>query len=199
MRWPIRRTMCCVPSTTGACPKAANCGQRRRPRPLWAKSNSLWAHATRQPAWLLAEKPPPQRTLTLREVIRRIAMQGGFLARKGDAELGVKTLRQDFARLTSFARGGADALDSCVMNCVEWYAASARQLSGLKYPRRMGVSGSWGYLPWPTASSRLWLSRHWSQNWKSISIQPPMATDRASPPVRRRRRRVRAVGAMTES
>jgi retron-type reverse transcriptase len=24
------------------------------------------------------------------------------------------------------------------MNCVEWYAASARQLSGLKYPRRMG-------------------------------------------------------------
>ena len=45
-----------------------------------------------QAAWLLAEKTPPKQTPTLREVIRRIAMLGGFLARKGDGEPGVKTL-----------------------------------------------------------------------------------------------------------
>ena len=58
-----------------------------------------------QAARLLAEKPPPRKTPTLREVIRRIAMLGGFLARKGDGEPGVKTLWQGFARLSSFVRG----------------------------------------------------------------------------------------------
>jgi len=32
-------------------------------------------------------------------------MLGGFLARKGDGEPGVKTLWQGFARLSSFVRG----------------------------------------------------------------------------------------------
>ncbi|MFN3988488.1 MAG: IS4 family transposase, partial [Rhodocyclaceae bacterium] len=58
-----------------------------------------------QAAWLLAEKDPPKKTPTMREVIRRIAMLGGFLARKGDGEPGVKTLWQGFARLSSFVRG----------------------------------------------------------------------------------------------
>ena len=58
-----------------------------------------------QAAWLLAEKPPPRKTPTLREVIRRIAMLGGFLARKGDGEPGVKTLWQGYTRLSSFVRG----------------------------------------------------------------------------------------------
>ncbi len=58
-----------------------------------------------QAAWLLAEKAPPRKTPTLRDVIRRIAMLGGFLARKGDGEPGVKTLWQGFARLSSFVRG----------------------------------------------------------------------------------------------
>lgn len=58
-----------------------------------------------QAAWLLAEKAPPKKTPTLREVIRRIAMLGGFLARKGDGEPGVKTLWQGFAKVTSFVRG----------------------------------------------------------------------------------------------
>ena len=58
-----------------------------------------------QAAWLLAEKDPPKKTPTVREVIRRIAMLGGFLARKGDGEPGVKTLWQGFARLSSFVRG----------------------------------------------------------------------------------------------
>ena len=58
-----------------------------------------------QAAWLLAEKDPPKKTPPVREVIRRIAMLGGFLARKGDGEPGVKTLWQGFARVTSFVRG----------------------------------------------------------------------------------------------
>ena len=58
-----------------------------------------------QAAWLLAEKNPPRKTPPLREVIRRIAMLGGFLGRKGDGEPGVKTLWQGFARVTSFVRG----------------------------------------------------------------------------------------------
>ena len=58
-----------------------------------------------QAAWLLAEKSPPKKTPTLREVIRRIAMLGGFLARKGDGEPGVKTLWQGYTRLSSFVRG----------------------------------------------------------------------------------------------
>ena len=58
-----------------------------------------------QAAWLLAERAPPKKTPTVREVIRRIAMLGGFLARKGDGEPGVKTLWQGYARVTSFVRG----------------------------------------------------------------------------------------------
>ena len=58
-----------------------------------------------QAAWLLAEKAPPKKTPTVREVVRRIAMLGGFLARKGDGEPGVKTLWQAFARVSSFVRG----------------------------------------------------------------------------------------------
>lgn len=58
-----------------------------------------------QAAWLLAEKPPPKQTPSLREVIRRIAMLGGFLARKGDGEPGVKTLWQGYSKLFSFVRG----------------------------------------------------------------------------------------------
>lgn len=56
-------------------------------------------------AWLLAEKDPPKKMPTVREVIRRIAMLGGFLGRKGDGEPGVKTLWQGYARVTSFVRG----------------------------------------------------------------------------------------------
>jgi hypothetical protein len=55
-----------------------------------------------QAVWLLAA--PPRKTPTLREVIRYIAMLGGFLARKGDGEPGIKTLWQSFARLSSFVR-----------------------------------------------------------------------------------------------
>jgi hypothetical protein len=58
-----------------------------------------------QAAWLLAEKTPPRKPPTVREVVRRIAMLGGFLARKGDGEPGVKTFWLGFARVSSFVRG----------------------------------------------------------------------------------------------
>jgi hypothetical protein len=38
-------------------------------------------------------------------MIRRIAMLGGFLGRKGDGEPSVKTLWLGFARLRDFVRG----------------------------------------------------------------------------------------------
>ena len=56
-------------------------------------------------AWLLAEKPPPKKMPTVRDVVRRIAMLGGFLARKGDGEPGVKTLWLGFARIRDFVDG----------------------------------------------------------------------------------------------
>ena len=57
-------------------------------------------------AYILAKKPVPKTTPTLREVIRRIALLGGFLARKSDGEPGVKTLWLGFQRIRDFVEGG---------------------------------------------------------------------------------------------
>jgi hypothetical protein len=46
--------------------------------------------------------PPPEAPPTVREVVRMIAQLGGFLARKGDGEPGVKTLWSGFRRLMDF-------------------------------------------------------------------------------------------------
>lgn len=43
-------------------------------------------------AYVLTKKAPPRMPPSLNEVLRRIAMLGGFLARKGDGEPGVKTI-----------------------------------------------------------------------------------------------------------
>ena len=56
-------------------------------------------------AYILAKKPVPRTTPTLREVIRQIAMLGGFLARKSDGEPGVKTLWLGFQRIRDFVEG----------------------------------------------------------------------------------------------
>ena len=50
-------------------------------------------------------RPNPGRPPTLREVFRRIAMLGGFLARKSDGEPGVKTLWLGFQRIRDFVEG----------------------------------------------------------------------------------------------
>ncbi|SAL88047.1 hypothetical protein AWB74_08378 [Caballeronia arvi] len=41
----------------------------------------------------------------LNEVVRLVALLGGFLARKGDGEPGVKTIWQGLQRVTDFAAG----------------------------------------------------------------------------------------------
>ena len=56
-------------------------------------------------AYILAKKPVPKTTPTLRELIRRIAMLGGFLARKSDGEPGVKTLWLGYQRIRDFVDG----------------------------------------------------------------------------------------------
>lgn len=58
-----------------------------------------------QAAWYLAKKDPPKKTPTVREVVRRIAMLSGFLARKGDGEPGVKTFWQGFEKISCFVAG----------------------------------------------------------------------------------------------
>ena len=56
-------------------------------------------------AYILAKKKPPSTPPNLREMIRQIAMLGGFLGRKCDGEPGVKSLWLGFARLRDFVRG----------------------------------------------------------------------------------------------
>jgi IS4 transposase len=56
-------------------------------------------------AFLLNKKKPPQKAPTLNEVIRLVAILGGFLARKGDGEPGVKTIWQGLQRVMDFAAG----------------------------------------------------------------------------------------------
>ena len=58
-----------------------------------------------QGAYLLAKKIIPKTPPTIRDVIRQIAMLGGFLGRKNDGEPGVKTLWLGFQRLRDFVQG----------------------------------------------------------------------------------------------
>ena len=50
-------------------------------------------------AYLLNKKKPPADRPTLNQVLRLVAMLGGFLARKGDGEPGVKTIWIGFQRV----------------------------------------------------------------------------------------------------
>lgn len=54
-------------------------------------------------AYVLNRKKPPKQTPPVRDVVRLIAQLGGFLARKGDGEPGVKSLWLGMARLRDFA------------------------------------------------------------------------------------------------
>ena len=62
-----------------------------RTYPEW-DAEMVLAREEWQAAWVLAHKPVPKQTPTLREAVRMIARQGGFLCRKGDGEPGVKTI-----------------------------------------------------------------------------------------------------------
>jgi IS4 transposase len=72
-----------------------------------------------QAAYVLNKKPMPKIEPSLNTMIRMIAMLGGFLARKGDGEPGVKTIWLGLQRATDFASGlrymrDAQAQPSCV-------------------------------------------------------------------------------------
>ena len=54
-------------------------------------------------AYVLNKKPPPLAQPSPNEVVRHVAMLGGFLARKGDGEPGVKTLWLGMQRVMDFA------------------------------------------------------------------------------------------------
>ena len=56
-------------------------------------------------AYVLTNKPSPSAPPSLNEVVRRVAMLGGFLARKGDGEPGVKTIWIGLQRVMDFAAG----------------------------------------------------------------------------------------------
>ena len=56
-------------------------------------------------AHVLPNKPMPKKPPTLNDMVRRVAMLGGFLARKGEGAPGVKTLWLGLQRVTDFAAG----------------------------------------------------------------------------------------------
>lgn len=56
-------------------------------------------------AYILNQKRPPDTPPTLNEVVRLVARLGGFLARSGDAEPGVKTIWLGMQRILDFAAG----------------------------------------------------------------------------------------------
>jgi IS4 transposase len=58
-----------------------------------------------QAAWIVARKPPPDKTPTLRKALHMIAALGGFLGRKGDGEPGVKSLWLGLQRVASCVEG----------------------------------------------------------------------------------------------
>lgn len=66
----------------------------------WFFSKTEWTGA-----YVLNKKTPPAKTPTVREVVRLIAQLGGFLARKGDGEPGVKSLWLGIQRLRDFVFG----------------------------------------------------------------------------------------------
>ena len=68
-------------------------------------ATALFTNEEWKGAYILAKKPIPKTTPTLREVIRRIAMLGGFLVRKSDGEPSVKTLWLGFAHIRDFVDG----------------------------------------------------------------------------------------------
>lgn len=70
-------------------------------------------------AYVLNKKTPPLRPAGLNEVLRHVAMLGGFLARKGDGEPGVKTIWLGLQRVMDFAAGvrfmrDSEAAGTCV-------------------------------------------------------------------------------------
>jgi hypothetical protein len=71
------------------------------------EASALFTEAEWKGAYILAKKSIPKKPPTTRELVRQIAMLGGFLGRKGDGEPGVKTLWLGMQRLRGFVEGMA--------------------------------------------------------------------------------------------
>ncbi|WP_291991684.1 IS4 family transposase [Candidatus Accumulibacter sp. ACC003] len=75
-----------------------------RIHPQWP-ADLLFSETEWAGAFILNKKKPPKKVPSIREVIRLIAQLGGFLARKGDGEPGVKSLWLGIQRLRDFVSG----------------------------------------------------------------------------------------------
>ncbi|AOK06007.1 hypothetical protein WK25_15680 (plasmid) [Burkholderia latens] len=64
------------------------------------------------------QRPPPDKPPRLNEVVRLVARLGGFLARKGDGEPGVKTIWLGMQRVVDFAAGIRYARELELQTCV---------------------------------------------------------------------------------
>ena len=71
-----------------------------------------------QAAYILNKKKPPATAPRPNDVIRLIAKLGGFLARKGDREPGVKTIWIGLQRVMDFAIGVKFLREVEAENCV---------------------------------------------------------------------------------
>lgn len=71
------------------------------------EAGALFTETEWKGAYILAKKAIPKTAPSIREVVRQIAMLGGFLGRKGDGEPGVKTLWLGMQRLRDFVEGMA--------------------------------------------------------------------------------------------
>jgi hypothetical protein len=69
------------------------------------EASLLFTEAEWKGAYILAKKAIPKAVPTIRDVVRQIAMLGGFLGRKCDGEPGVKTLWLGMQRLRDFVEG----------------------------------------------------------------------------------------------
>ncbi|WP_189536993.1 IS4 family transposase [Paludibacterium paludis] len=66
------------------------------------KADQLFSREEWQAAYLMKRKVLPKETPSLREVVRLVAMVGGFMGRKNDGEPGAQTLWQGLERVRTF-------------------------------------------------------------------------------------------------
>ena len=71
-----------------------------RPQIIAAVERDEW-----QAAFILNKQRPPKKPPGVNDIVRLVAMLGGFLGRKGDGEPGVKTIWIGLQRVMDFAAG----------------------------------------------------------------------------------------------
>jgi hypothetical protein len=100
----VSRSFPSVGLSLSDCPKKRDRRSLGRIHPDW--SAELFFDKTEWTgAYILNKKKPPAKPPSVREVVRLIAQLGGFLARKGDGEPGVKSLWLGFQALRHFVSG----------------------------------------------------------------------------------------------